>query len=80
MEDQRSNGVAAKVIPHNELATESKMTMQQIVKGLSDLQDELHAKGLDEAAILLHRALNKVTASALNVALLRKMQSEKRSA
>lgn len=79
MDRSDNNSVGIKVIPRNELSNgESKMTWEQLVNGLSDLQDELNARGLTEPAQLLHRALNKLTTCTLPASIIKKMEGRKK--
>lgn len=72
--------VSERIIPHNELAdTEPKMTFEKIVKGLSAIQDELYARGLDDVAVLVHRALGKLTMGSINSVIAKKMEAKSKS-
>lgn len=71
--------VAKREIPHSELA-ESKMTFDQMIGLMSDLQDELYIRGLEEPAILMHRALGKIQASMCGEYLKKKIEAKKNAA
>ena len=65
------------VFPENELSTGSKMSHLELIQQLSDLQDELVAQGYEEASLLIHRALSKITLNGLNASLARMIEHKK---
>lgn len=72
---------AVKIVIENELAgCESKMTFDELVQALSDAQDELQIRGWTEPAMLLHRALNRLTAITLTEAVSKRLGDKKRIA
>ena len=78
--DNKDFKISDRIIPHNELAeTEPKMTFEEIIKTLSRLQDELYARGLEDSAALLHRALGKLTICTLNAVIAKKMEAKPKS-
>lgn len=79
MADNDNKYIAAKIIPHNELAVHTKMTFEDMVKGLSDLQDELYLRGFSESAQLLHRAMQRLTTCAIGPDLQNRLAEKKRN-
>jgi len=80
MKNDNGFKVSERIIPHNELAdTEPKMTFEEIIKALSRLQDELYARGFEDSAVLLHRALGKLTICTLNAVIAKKMEAKPKS-
>lgn len=75
-----NNHICKKVISRNDLAEGmSKMTLEELIKTLSDVQDELNAKGLTECAALIHRALNRICATMLSAAVSKRMEGKKKN-
>lgn len=69
--------VAKRIHPKNELADgASKMTYSELVQALSDIQDELYLRGMDEPATMVHRALNQITAMAITPNLAKAMATK----
>ena len=64
--------------PQNELSSGNrKMSHLELIQSLSDIQDELVAQGYEEASLLIHRALGKITLNGANAGLARMIEQKK---
>lgn len=72
--------IADRIIPRNELASsEPTMSFEDLIKTLYRIQDELNARGLNEPAILVHRAAGKLTICGLNAATAKKLEAKSKN-